>query len=174
MLVRSLNWRACRCPSKVGAILPKVAFLTTVVAPMVTLHTRAGVPQVRAFTYITLYSALLGRETPRPLGLMVGSIIWPPPLLMSRFGPRWSTNSLWLLGLFWALAFYPTFHLLHHPGLLHQSGKVLDGQGSHHQTDITAEAILELTASPLLIKWQCVEAAEVLESLSILCHGLSP
>jgi len=174
MLVRSLNWRACRCPSKVGEILPKVAFLATIVAPTVALHTRAGVPQVRASTYITLYSALLGRETLRPLGLMVRSIIWPPPLLMPRFGPRWSTNPLWLLGLLWALAFYLTFHILHHSGLLHQSGQILDGQGNHHQTNITAESILKLAASPFFVEWQCVEVTEMLELLSVLSHKFAP
>jgi len=66
MLVRSLDWRACHYSSKVGAILPKVAFLATIYAPAVTFHMRAGIPQVRASTDITLYSALLGRETPRP------------------------------------------------------------------------------------------------------------
>jgi len=75
MLVGNLNWRACHCPSKVGAILPKVTFLATVVAPAITLHTWTGVPQVRASTYIALYSALLGKETSKPLGLMVGSVI---------------------------------------------------------------------------------------------------
>jgi len=174
VLVRSLNWRACYCPGKVGAILPKVAFLAIVIAPTVTLHTRAGVSQVRASTYIALYSTLLRRETPRPLRLMVGSIIWPPPLLVPRSGPRWSTNPLWLLWLLWTLTFHLPLHLLHNPGLLHQTSEILDGQGSHHQTDIAAETILKLFASPLLIKWQGVETAEVLESLSILRHGLSP
>jgi len=89
--------RACHCPGNGGTVLPEVAFLATVIASAVTLHTRAGVPQVRASIYITLYSALLGRETPRPLRLMVRSVIWPPPLLMSGFRPRWSTNLLWLL-----------------------------------------------------------------------------
>jgi len=105
---------------------------------------------------------------------MVGPIIWSPPLLVYGLGPRWSTNPLKQLWLLWALAFHLTLHLLHYPGLLHQSGKVLDGQGSHHQADIVVKTILELSASPLLIKWQSVEAAEVLESLSILHHSLSP
>jgi len=104
-------------------------------------------------TYITLNSALLRRKAPRPLRLMVGPIIWSPPLLVSRLGPRWSTNPLRRLWLLWALTFYLTFHLLHYSGLFHQGGKVLDGQRSHHQADITAETVLELTASPLLIKW---------------------
>jgi len=91
MLVGSLNWRACRCLGNGGTVLPEVAFLATIVASTVTLHTRAGVPQVRASIYITLYSALLERETARPLRLMVRSVIWVV------FGPRWSTNPLWLL-----------------------------------------------------------------------------
>jgi len=138
MLVRSLNWRVCRYPSKGGTILPKVAFLATVVALTISLHARAGVPQVWASTYVALYPALLGRETPRPLGLMVGSVIRPPTLIMPRFGPIWSTNPLRLMWLLWSLAFHLTFHLLYHSGLLHQSDKVLDGQKSHHQPDITA------------------------------------
>ena len=80
-----------------------------------------------------IYSTVLGpvgRETPRPLGLMVGSIIWSPSLLMPRFGPRWSTNPLWLLWLLWALTLHLTLHLLHNPGLLHQSSEILDGQES--------------------------------------------
>jgi len=88
MLVGRLNRRVCRCPGNGGTVFPEVAFLATVVAPAVTLHTRADVPQMRASTYITLYSALLGRETPKPLRLVVRSIIWPPSLLMSGFGPR--------------------------------------------------------------------------------------
>jgi len=75
---------------------------------------------------------------------------------------------LWLL---WALTFHLTLHLLHNPGLLHQSSEILDGQESHHQADIIAKTILELTASSLLIKWQCIKAAKVLESLNILCYG---
>jgi len=133
MLMGSLNWRACCCPGKVGIVLPKVAFLATVVAPAVTLYTWTSAPQVGYSTYVTLNSTLLRRKAPRPLRLMVGSIIWSPPLLMSGLGPRWSTNPLRRLWLLWALTFHLTFHLFHHPGLLHQSGKILDGQGSHHQ-----------------------------------------
>jgi len=102
----------------------------------------------------------------------VGSIIRPLPLLMSGLGPRWSTNPLRRLWLLWALTFHLTLHLLHHPGLLHQSGKVLDGQGSHHQADVTAKPILELPASPLLIEWQGVKTAEMFEPLSILNYCL--
>jgi len=170
--VRGLNWRACCCPSKVGTILPKVAFLATVVAPAVTLHAWTSTPQVRASTNVALNSALLWRKPPRPLRLMVGSIIWSPSLLMSRLGPRWSTDPLRRLWLLWALTFHLTLHLLHHLGLLHQSGKILDGQGSHHQADVTAKPILILPASPLLIEWQGVETAEVFEPLSILCYYL--
>jgi len=54
MLVRSLDWRTCHYSSKVGEILPKVAFLATVVAPAVTLHTWASVPQVGTSTDIAL------------------------------------------------------------------------------------------------------------------------
>jgi len=150
--MESLNWRACCCPSKVGTILPKVAFLATIVAPAVTLHAWTTTPQVRASTNIALNSSLLRRKAPRPLRLMVGSIIWSPPLLMSGLGPTWSTNPLRRLWLLWALTFHLTLHLLHHLGLLHQSGKILDGQRSHHQADITAKVILELTTPPLLIK----------------------
>jgi len=91
MLSRSLYWRSHHCSSKGGAIFPKVAFLATVVAPAIVLYARAGAPQMRASAYVTLYSTLLGRKTPRPLGLMVGSIIRSPPLLMSRLRPRCST-----------------------------------------------------------------------------------
>jgi len=168
----SLNRRACRCPGKVGTILPKVAFLATVVAPTVTLHMWTSVPQVGSSTCVTPNSALLRRKAPRPLRLMVGSIIRSPPLLMSGLGPRRSTDPLRRLWLLWALTFHLTLHLLHHPGLLHQSGKILDGQGSYHQANITAKAVLKLTASPLLIKWQCIKAAEVFEPLSVLRHGL--
>jgi len=148
-----LNWRACRCPGKVGTVPPKVTFLATVVAPTVTLYTRTSIPRVRSSTCVTLHSTLLRRKTPRPLRLMVWSIIRSTPLLMSGPGPRWSTYPLWRLWLLWALAFHLPLHLLHHPGLLHQSGKVLDGQGSHHQADVTAKPILELPALPLLIEW---------------------
>jgi len=71
---------------------------------------------------------------------------------MPRLGPRWSNDPLRRLWLLWALTFHLALHLLHHPGLLYQSGEILDGQGSHHQVDITAKTVLELTASPLLIK----------------------
>jgi len=110
---------ACRCPSKGGTVFPKVALLTTIVAPVVTLHAWAGAPQMRALTYVTLHSTLLRREAPRPLRLMVGSIIRSPPLLMSQLGPRWSTNPVWLMWLLWALTFYFTLHLLHHSSLLY-------------------------------------------------------
>jgi len=82
MLVGRLNWRACCCPSKGGVVLPKVAFLATIVASAVAFHAQADIPQVGASTYVTLHSALLGRKAPRPLGLVVGPIIWSPPLLM--------------------------------------------------------------------------------------------
>jgi len=72
---------------------------------------------------------------------------------MPGLGLGWSTDPLRRLWLLWALAFHLALHLLHHPGLLYQSGKVLDGQGSYHQTDVTAKPILELPASPLLIEW---------------------
>jgi len=91
---------------------------------------------------------------------------------MSRPGPRWSTDPLRRLWLRWALTFHLTLHLLHHSGLLYQSSKVLDGQRSYHQADISPEAVLKLTASPLLIQWQCIEADEMLEPLSVLSHGL--
>jgi len=162
----------CCCPSKGRTILPKVAFLATVVAPTVTLHTRASTPQMRSPTYIALHSTLLMRKTPRPLRLMVGPIIRSPPLLMPGLGPRWSADPLRWLWLLWALAFHLALHLLHHPGLLYQSGKVLDGQRSHHQADVTAEPVLELPASPLLIEWQGVETTEVFEPFSILCNSL--
>jgi len=153
VLVRSLNWRAYRCPGKVGTVLPKVAFLATIITPTVTLHTWTSTPQVRASTNVALNSTLLRRKAPRPLRLMVRSVIWSPPLLMPRLGPRWSTDPLRWLWLLWALTFHLTLHLLHHPGLLHQSGKILDGQRCYHQANITAEAVLELTASPLPVKW---------------------
>jgi len=170
--MRSLNWRACCCPSKGGTVLPKVALLATVVASVVALHAWASAPQVRTSPNVALNSTLLWGKAPRPLRLMVGSIIRSPPLLMSGLGPRWSTDPLRQLWLLWALTFHLTLHLLHHPGLLHQSGKVLGGQGSHHQADVTAKAVLELPASPLLIEWQGVETAEVFEPLSILCYCL--
>jgi len=153
MLLGCLNWRACRCPRKVGAISPKVALLATVVAPAVTLPTWTSMPRVGSSTCITLHSTLLRRKTPRPLRLMVGPIVRSPPLLMTEPGPRWSTYPLRRLWLLWALTFHLTLHLLHHPGLLYQSDEVLDGQGSYHQTDVTAKPILELPASPLLIEW---------------------
>ena len=114
--------------------------------------------------------ALLRREVLRPLGLMVGSIIWFPPLLMPRFGPRWSTNPLMLL---WALSLYLILHLFHYSGLLHQSCKVLDGQRGNHQMNVSTETILKLPASPLLIKRHGVETTKVLEFLSVPCHWLS-
>jgi len=129
-----------------------VAFLATIVAPAVTLNAWTNTPQVRASTDVALNSALLWRKAPRPLRLMVGSIIRSPPLFMSGLGPRWSTDPLRRLWLLWALTFHLTLHLLHHPGLLHQSGNILDGQRSHHQADITAEIGLELTTSPHLIE----------------------
>jgi len=149
----SLDWRACCCPGKVGTVLPKVAFLATVVASTVALHAWASAPQVRTSTNITLNSTLLRRKAARPLRLRVGSIIWSSPLLMFGLKPRWSTNPLRRLWLLWTLTFHLMFHLLHHPGLLHQSGKILDGQRSHHQADITAETVLEHTTSSFLIKW---------------------
>jgi len=129
VLVRGLNWRACCCPSKVGTILPKVSFIATIVAPAVTFYAWTSTAQVRASTDVALNSALLWRKAPRLLRLMVGSIIQSPLLLMPGLGPRRSTDPLRRL---WALTFHLTLHLLHHSGLLHQSGKVLDGQGSHH------------------------------------------
>ena len=163
----TLNWRACCCPGKVGTVLPKVAFFATVVAPTVTLHTWTSTPQVGSSTYITLNSTLLKRKAPRPLRLMVGSIIRSPSLLMSRPGPRWSTDPLrWLR----PLTLHFVLHLLHYPGLLHQSGKILDGQGCYHQATIVAESILELATSSLLIEWQGVETAKMLELLSIISY----
>ena len=153
MLMGCPNWRACRCPGKVGTIPPKVAFLATVVAPTITLPTWTRIPRVGSSTCVTPNSALLRRKAPRLLRLMVWSIIRSPPLLMSRPGPRWSTDPLRWLWLLWALTFHLTLHLLHHSGLLYQSNKILDGQGCHHQANITAKPILELPASPLLIKW---------------------
>ena len=167
VLVRDLNWRACCCPSKCGTILPKVTFLAIVVAPTVTFHTRADTPQMRAPTYVALHSTLLGRKTPRPLRLMRRSVIRSPPLVVSGLGPRWSTDPLRLVR---PLTLYLVLHLLHYPGLLHQGGKVLDGQGCHHQANVAAEPILELATSPLLIEWQGLETAEVLELLSILSY----
>jgi len=163
----SLNWRACCCPSKVGTVLPKVAFLATIVAPTITLHTGTSVPRVGSSTCVTLHSTLLRRKTPRPLRLMRRSVIRSPPLVMSGFGPRWSTNPLRLLR---PLTLYLILHLLHYPGLLHQSGKILDGQGCHHQANVTAESILELATSSLLIEWQGVETVEMLELLSIISY----
>ena len=128
-----------------------MVFLATVVTPTITLHTRAGTPQMRASTYVALHSTLPVRKTPRPLRLMVGPIIRSPPLLMSRPGPRWSTDPLRWLWLRWALAFHLALHLLHHPGFLYQNGKILDGQGCHHQANVAAKSILELATSPLLI-----------------------
>ena len=116
MLMGSLNWRACFCAGKVGTVLPKVAFLATVVAPTITLYTRAGTPQMRAPTYVALHSTLLGRKTTKPLRLMRRSVIRPPPLVMSRLGPIWSTNPLRLLR---PLTLYLILHLLHYFGLLY-------------------------------------------------------
>jgi len=127
---------------------------------------------MRASTYVALNSALLWRKAPRPLRLMVWSIIRSLPLLMSGLGSRWSTDPLRRLWVLWALTFHHALHLLHHSGLLYQSDKILDGQGGYHQANITAKAVLELTASPLLVKWQCIEAIEVLEPLSVLCYSL--
>ena len=66
VLVGSLNWRAYRCPRKVGAVFPKVALLATVIAYTVTLHAWAGAPQVGTSINITLYPALLRGKVPRP------------------------------------------------------------------------------------------------------------
>jgi len=71
-----------------------VAFLALVVAYAVTLHAWANTPQVRTSTYIALYPTLLRRKVPRPLRLMVRSVIWSPLLLMFGLGPRWSTYPL--------------------------------------------------------------------------------
>jgi len=62
MLVESLNWRACRCPSKDGTVLPKVALLATVVASAITLHAWAGTPQMRVPTYVALHSPYWGEK----------------------------------------------------------------------------------------------------------------
>ena len=120
---------------------------------------------MRAPTYVALHLTLLGRKTPRPLRLMRRSVIRSPPLVMFGLGPRWSTNPLRLLR---PLTLYLILHLLHYPDLLHQSGKILDGQGCHHQANVVAESILELATSPLLIEWQGVETTEMLELLSII------
>jgi len=71
-----------------------VALLSIVIASAVTLHAWAGSPQVGTSTNITLYPALLRGKVPRLLRLMVRSVVWSPPLLMSRLGPRWSTYPL--------------------------------------------------------------------------------
>jgi len=167
-----LNRKACRCPGKVGTVPPKLAFLATVVAPTVALPTWTSVPRVGSSTCVTPNSALLRRKAPRLLRLMVWSIIRSPPLLRSGPGPRWSTDPLRRLWLQWALTFHLTLHLLHHSDLLYQSSKILDGQWCHHQANISPEAVLKLTASPLLVKRQGVETAEVFEPLSILCDSL--
>jgi len=163
----SLNWRACRCPGKVGTVLPKVGFLATVVAPTVTLHTWTSVPRVGSSTCVTLHLTLLRRKTPRPLRLMNRSVIQSPPLVMSGLGPRWSTNPLRLLR---PRTLYLILHLLHYPGLLHQSGKILYGQGCHHQANVAAESILKLATSSLLIERQGVKTAEMLELLGIISY----
>jgi len=144
-----------------------VAFLAIVVASAVTLHARASTPQVSTSTYIALDSTLLGRKTPRPLRLMVRSVVWSPPLVMSGLGPRWSTNPLRLLR---SLAVHLILHLLYYPGLLDQSSKILDGQGCYHQANVAAESIFKLSASLLLIEWQGVETAKMLELLSIISY----
>jgi len=124
---------------------------------------------MRAPTYVALHATLLGRKTPRPLGLMGRFVIWSPPLIMSRLGPRWSTNPLRLLR---SLTLYLILHLLHYPGLLYQGSKILDGQGCYHQANISPEAVLKFLASSLLIERQSIEAAGVLELLNIVCHYL--
>jgi len=101
-----------------------VALLDTIVASAITLQAWASAPQVWAPIYVTLHSTLLGRKTPRPLRLMGRYVIWSPPLVVSRLGPRWSSNPLRLLG---SLTLYLILHLLHHPGLLLRSGKILNG-----------------------------------------------
>ena len=115
------------CPSKRGAVLPKVAFLAIVITSAVTFHMRADSPQMRAPTLEALNSALLCRETPRPLVLVMRSVIRLPPLLMPRFGPRWSTYPLRLL---WALTFYLIFHLLHHSAFSTSAAKSLMENGA--------------------------------------------
>jgi len=115
VLLRSLNWRSCHYTSKREAVLAKVAFFATIITSTVAFHMQADTPQMSASTTKALDPVLLGRKTPRPLGLVVGHIVRFPPLLMPLFGPRWSTNPRVL----WALTFYLVLHLLHHPGLLH-------------------------------------------------------
>ena len=104
-----------------------MAFIATVVALAVTLHVWAHIPQMRASTYVTLHSVLLGRKAPRPLRLMVRSVIRLSPLLVPCLGPRWSTYPLRLL---WALTFYFIFHLFHNSGFLHQCAKSLMDNGA--------------------------------------------
>jgi len=103
-------------PLQGWAVLPKVAFLAIIVASAVALHVWAGTPQMWVPTNVALHSTLLGRKTPRPLRLMVRSVIWSPLLIMSGLGPRWSTNPLRLLR---PLTLYLILHLLHYSGLLH-------------------------------------------------------
>ena len=135
--MRSLNWRACCCLSKGGTILPKVALLTTVFASAVALHAWASAPQVRTFTYIALDSTLLRGKSPRPLMLMVRSVVWSPPLVMYGLEPRWFTNPMRLLR---PLTLYLILHLLHYPSLIHQSSKILYGQGCDEGMTTSLEA----------------------------------
>ena len=71
-----------------------------------------------------------------------------------------------------ALSFHLNFHLFHNSGLFHQGSKILDGQWGNHQTNVSPKVVLKFPASPFLIKWHSVKAAEVLELLSIFNYKL--
>ena len=117
------NWGTCRYPREGGAILAKVAFLATIVAPLKACKLGANIPLVRSPTLVALNLTLLGRRLRRPLRLGMRPSIGFPPLFVPMPGPRWSSHSL----LMWVLGFHLHLQLLYDPSLLHQGCKVFDG-----------------------------------------------